>query len=172
MRVTLDQDHWEVAGDLTLGEVLADMSEKAHARARLITSLLVDRRVITDRDLDPAFLAEAAARYAAVQASSRAIDEVLHGAGGPLRRYAGLLREESLALAACFRQGDESFTRLDTWCGQFADYVECLESAPVPSGPDRSLVSWARELLQARADRDLVRLADLLEYEIGSRLAS
>ncbi|MDQ1291987.1 MAG: hypothetical protein QG615_1797, partial [Nitrospirota bacterium] len=58
MHVTLDQDHWEVADAMTLGEVLAVISEKSHARARLITSLTVDQRTITDRDLDPAFLGE------------------------------------------------------------------------------------------------------------------
>lgn len=170
MHVTLDHDHWEVASNVTLGEVLADISEKAHARSRLITSLTVDQRRITDRDLDATFLAEPIGQFARLQAFSHAMAEVVHGAEGSIRRYAALLRDDARALAARFRLGDESVTRLDAWLGQLADYLEFVETLSTPPAPDRALSPWVQELLQARAARDLVHLADLLEYELAPRL--
>lgn len=170
MHVTLDQEQWDVVKQSTLGEVLADITEKAHARARLITSLTVDQRPITDRDLDPAFLGESSSRYSRIQASSRSMDDVMQEAQNAIRRYATLLRNEARGLATRFRLGEESTAALDAWLGQLADYIEYIESSPAASAPSRELPVWVRELLQARADRDLVRLADVLEYELMPRL--
>lgn len=170
MRVMLDQEQWDVVNQSTLGEVLAEISEKAHARARLITSLTVDQRTITDRDLDAALLGEPTAKYGQVRASSRSMNEVMQGAEDSIRRYGALLRDDARRLATHFRLGVESVAALDAWLGQLADYIEFIESSPTASASSRELPVWVPELLQARADRDLVRLADVLEYELAPRL--
>lgn len=170
MRVTLDQEQWDVVNQSTLGEVLADISEKAHARARLITSLMVDQRTITDRDLDAGLLGEPTAKYTQLRASSRSLHDVMQGAEDTIRRYGTLLRDEARRLVTQFRLGAESLTALDAWLGQLADYIEYVESSPSASAESRALSPWVQELLRARADRDLVRLADVLEYELMPRM--
>lgn len=170
MHVTLDQDHWEVANAITLGEVLADISEKSHARSRLITSLTVDQRTITDRDLDPAFLGEPATRFSRLTATSQTMDDVMRTAAQSIQQYATLLRSEARDLAADFRMGEERLTLLDAWLGKLADYIELVESGRRASHPQKALTPWVQELLDARMARDVVRLADLLEYELIPRL--
>lgn len=172
MHVMLDQDQWEVVNGLNLRDVLADISEKAHARARLITSLTVDQRPITDRDLDSAFLDEPIARFTHLQATSQTMDEVMHKAASTIQQYADLLRHEAQELAAHMRMGDERLTALDAWLGKLADYLELVESNRAKSHPDRAMTSWVQALLDARAQRDLIRMADLLEYELAPRLES
>lgn len=170
MHVTLDQDHWEVADAMTLGEVLAAISEKSHARARLITSLTVDQRTITDRDLDPAFLGEPIARYSHLTATSQTMDDVLRGAAQSIQQYATLLRSEARELAGEFRMGEERLTVLDAWLGKLADYIEIVESGHRVPPSNKALAPWVQELLDARTARDVIRLADLLEYELIPRL--
>lgn len=170
MHVTLDQEHWEVAEVRTLGDVLADISEKSHARSRLITSLTVDQRSITDRDLDPDFLNEPIARFSQLTATSQTIDDVMRGAAQSIQQYATLLRSDARELAAEFRMGEERLTSLDAWLGKLADYIELVESGRRTAPSSKSLTPWVQELLEARAERDVVRLADLLEYELIPRL--
>ena len=170
MHVMLDQDQWEVVNTSSLGEVLADISEKAHARARLITSLTVDQRTITDRDLDPVFLMEPIARFSRIRAISQSMDEVMRGAATTVSRYASILRTEALELATQIRLGEERLTSLDLWLGKLADYLELVESKPAGTFPDRAMAPWTQVLLEARNARDLVRIADLLEYELAPRL--
>jgi hypothetical protein len=170
MHVTLDQDHWEVADAMTLGEVLADISEKSHARSRLITSLTVDQRTITDRDLDPAFLGEPIARFAHLTATSQTMDDVMRGAAQSIQQYATLLRSDARELAAEFRRGEERLTSLDAWLGKLADYIELVESGHRIPPSNKALTPWVQELLDARTTRDVIRLADLLEYELIPRL--
>ena len=172
MHVMLDQDQWEVANGLSLGDVLADISDKAHTRSRLITSLTVDQRTITDRDLDPAFLGESIARFTQLKAISQTMDEVMHGATSAIQQYAALLRNEAQELASQIRMGDERLTSLDAWLGKLADYLELVESNPAKADPDQAMTPWVRALLEARAQRDLIRVADLLEYELAPRLES
>jgi len=172
MHVILDQDQWEVADGLSLGDVLADISEKAHARSRLITSLTVDRRTITDRDLDATFLGEPIAQFAHLQATSQTMDEVKRGAASTIQSYADLLRKEAQELASQIRMGDERLTSLDAWLGKLADYLELVESEQSKAYPDRAMTPWVQALLEARAQRDLIRMADLLEYELATRLES
>lgn len=171
MHVTLDQDHWEAANTMTLGEVLVDISEKAHARARLITSLRVDQRIVTDRDLDPAFLGESISRFAQLTAHSQTLDDIRRGAAQSIQQYATLLRSAAIELAAEFRMGEERLTSLDTWLGKLADYVELVETGPRKPSTQETLTPWIQELLDARTARDGIRLADLLEYELIPRLA-
>ncbi|MCC6141052.1 MAG: hypothetical protein IT389_10625 [Nitrospira sp.] len=170
MHVMLDQDQWDVVDALSLGEVLADISEKAHARARLITSLTVDQRTITDRDLDSAFLGEPVARFAHLQAVSQTMDEVMRGAASTIQHYADLLHKEAQEITVQIRMGDERLTVLDAWLGKLADYLELVESKPATRHPDRAMTPWVQALLEARAQRDFIRMADLLEYELAPRL--
>lgn len=170
MHVTLDQDQWEVVNTISLGEVLADLSEKAHARSRLITSLTLDQRTITDRDLDPAFLGEPIGQYGRIQATSQTMEEVMRGATSTIHQYTALLRQEAQELATQIRLGEERLTSLDAWLGKLADCLELLESKEAPLPPDRAMTPWVQALLEARAERDLVRVADLLEYELAPRL--
>lgn len=172
MQVILDQEQWEAASRSTLGEVLADISERVYAQSRMITSLSLDQRTITDRDLDAVLLGEPTTKYAQLRASSRTMGDVRGSAEAASRRYAGLLRDEACVIASRFRMGHESVVSLDAWFGQLADYLEFLESSPARSAESRALSVWVQELLQARAGRDLVRLADLLEYELGPRLGA
>ena len=39
MRITLDQDQWDVSDDQPVSEALMQVSDRAHARQRLVTSL-------------------------------------------------------------------------------------------------------------------------------------
>lgn len=172
MHVMLDQDQWEVVNALSLGDVLADISEKAHARSRLITSLTVDQRTITDRDFDSAFLGEPIARFTHLQAISQTMDEVMSGAASTIQHYADLLRNEAQDLASHIRMGDERLRLLDAWLGKLADYLELVESKQAKMHPDRAMTPWVQALLDARAQRDLIRVADLLEYELAPRLES
>ncbi len=172
MHVMLDQDQWEVVNGLSLGEVLADISEKAHARSRLITSLTVDQRTITDRDLDSTLLGEPIARFTRLQAVSQTMEEVVRGATSTIRLYADLLRHEAQELASQIRMGDERLTSLDAWLGKLADYLELMESKPAKTPRERAMTPWVQALLEARAQRDLIRVADLLEYELAPRLES
>lgn len=172
MHVMLDQDQWEVVNALSLGDVLADISEKAHARSRLITSLTVDQRPITDRDLDSTFLGEPIARFTRLQAVSQTMDEVVRGASATIHQYADLLRHEAQELASHIRMGDERLTSLDAWLGKLADYLELVEPNQAKARPDRAMTPWVQALLEARAQRDLIRVADLLEYELAPRLES
>lgn len=170
MHVTLDQDHWEVANTMTLGEVLADISGKSHARSRLITSLTVDQRTITDRDLDATLLDASIGQFSDLQAISQTMDDVLRGAAPAIQQYATLLRNEAQQLATEFRIGEERLTSLDAWLGRLADYIELIESGHQPRSPQMALTPWVQALLEARTARDVIRLADLLEYELIPRL--
>ena len=58
------------AQPLTMEDVLTEVSEQAQASARIVTKLQLDQRMITDRDLDPAFLAESVVRFRQLTAVS------------------------------------------------------------------------------------------------------
>ena len=173
MQIMLDQDHWEVDAPLTMEHVLTEVSERAHAKARIVTKLQLDQRTITDRDLDPAFLAESVVRFQQLTAVSQSMPELIRAAEGSIRKYAETLRTEGTALLSPLRFGPLSLSALDAWLGQLADYLEFVDgtSATMKAGTGASaVVSWVQQLLEARAARDLVRVADLLEYEILPRL--
>ncbi len=173
MQITLDQDHWEVDAPLTMEHVLTEVSERAHARARIVTKLQLDQRTITDRDLDPALLAESVVGFRQLTAVSQPMPELIQAAEESVRRYAETLRSEGAALLTPLRFGPLPFSILDAWLGQLADYLEFVDQASIAmqTGTGASTVApWIQQLLEARAARDLVRLADLLEYEILPRL--
>lgn len=175
MYVTLDQENWEVGRETTLGEVLAEVSERAHARARIVTSLTVDQRILTDRELDSVLLAEPAARYARLTATSRTMQDILQAGRSSARRYADQLRADGLPLARAFRAGHPQVNALDEWLGKLADYLELVEGNP-QDGPSftgtRPLSSCIQALVEARGCRDTVLMADLLEYEVLPRLGA
>lgn len=174
MQIMLDQDHWEVKAPLTMEHVLTEVSERAHARARIVTKLQLDQRTITDRDLDPAFLAESVVRFRQLTAVSQPMPELIQAAEGSIRKYGETLRTEGAALLSPLRFGPWPLSALDAWLGQLADYIEFIDgmSATMEAGTGVSAVApWVQQLLEARAARDLVRVADLLEYEILPRLA-
>ncbi len=173
MQIMLDQDHWEVDAPLTMEHVLTEVSERAHARARIVTRLQLDQRTITDRDLDPAFLAESVGRFRQLTAVSQPMPELIQAAEGSIRKYAATLRTEGTALLSTLRFGPWSLSRLDDWLGQLADYLEFVEGASTTmegGAGGSALAPWVQQLLEARAVSDLVRVADLLEYEIFPRL--
>jgi len=173
MQITLDQDHWEADAPLTMEQVLTEVSERAHARARIVTKLHLDHRVITDRDLDPAFLAESVVRFRQLTAVSQPMLELIRAAEGSMKKYAQNLRTEGTTLLSPLRFEPLPLSALDAWLGRLADYLEFIDgaSATVQTGTGTSILApWIQQLLEARAAGDLVRLADLLEYEILPRL--
>jgi hypothetical protein len=170
MHVTLDQEQWEVGSDRTLGEVLADVSERAHTKARIVTSLVVDQRRITDRDLDATFLAERSSRFIQLTATSQSQEDIVKSAEPSIKRYAENVHAEGVSLAGAFRTGRGAFPPLDAWMGKLADYLELVEGSPKGIQGSGGLASSVQDLLKARTDRDLVLIADLLEYEILPRL--
>ena len=175
MRVTLDQDQWETGAAATLGEVLADVSDRAQKKSHIVTSLQLDHRAISDRDLDIGFLGEPANKYAMLTAVSISRQEVVRSARHSAERYAQVLHEEGRSLAGSFRAGQSQVARLDLWLGKLADYLELTEGTgtALNGGRDaKSFSTWVRDLLDARAGQDIVMMADLLEYEILPRLAT
>lgn len=173
MQITLDHDHWNVDAPLTMEQVLTDVSERAHARARIITKLHLDQRMITDRDLDPVFLAESVTQFTQLTAVSQAMSELIGAAEESVKKYAATLRAEGTALLSPLRFGPWPLSALDAWLGRLADYLEFAASASstMPAGNGVSpMASWVQQLVEARAAKDVVRMADLLEYEILPRL--
>ena len=175
MHVTLDQEQWEAGIGTTLGDVLADVSERAQARSRIVTSLRLDHRAITDRDLNPELLQEASGKFARLAAISQSVQALMESARGAAGRYAHDLFSEGHTIARAFRAGRPHVGALDLWLGKLADYLELVEGGRTsrrPGEDERPLSTWVRELLTARNERDIVLMADLLEYEILPRLQS
>jgi hypothetical protein len=173
MRVTLDQEQWDTGEAATLGEVLADVSDRAQAKSRIVTSLQLDHRAISDRDLDIRFLGESPKKYAMLTAVSISRQEIVRSARHSAERYAHVLHEEGSTLAGLFRAGHFQVAKLDLWLGKLADYLELVEGTGTAftGGRDAKPLSvWVRDLLDARAGQDIVMMADLLEYEILPRL--
>ncbi len=173
MRVTLDQEQWDARIGSTLGEVLADVSERTQARSRIVTSLRLDQRAITDRDLDAEFLREASGKFTGLIVTSQSLTELLASVQETATRYAHDLQAEGRTIASAFRTGRSQVGGLDLWLGKLADYLELTErNRPLqrPGGGEQPLSAWVQELLDARANRDIVLMADVLEYEILPRL--
>jgi hypothetical protein len=174
MHITLDDDTWDVSDQTPVMEVLADISDRAHANGRLISTLIAGDRSLTDRDLCPSLLAQEVGKVGPLRATSTAIGEMVRDTAPAARQYAACLAREGSALVERFRRGDAGLTGLDQWLGKLADYLEWVETvraygSEIESEPFHRQVS---ALLSARDDGDLVRIADLLEYELVPRLAS
>ena len=174
MYITLDNDQWKAAHSSTLGEILADLSERAHAQLRIVTTVTLDRRRITDRDIDPMLLQESSGNYRELIATSATQQAILESAQGAIDRFRELVVEEGTSLVGQLRLGVQDLSLLDLWLGKVADVVEIIGNGPKQLGtesPAHVVAGWMEEFLEARRLRDTVRMADLLEYEVLPRLS-
>ncbi|MBS0168849.1 MAG: hypothetical protein JSR62_00725 [Nitrospira sp.] len=173
MHVTLDGQQWQVPDDSSLMNVLAFISDKAHEQHRMVTSLTVGGKTISDRDLDQALLTQQANGAGAVVACSQSLHAIIADAKQAIDRFAAQLRNDGQSLLAPLRSGTAPVKCIDAWLGRLADYTEMLEAGQtqgvsgLSSGP---LLPWIEELLGARTGSDPIRVADVLEYELLPRL--
>lgn len=175
MRITLDQDQWDVSDDQRVSEALAEVSDRAHARQRLVTSLKLGGRPITDRDIQPILLNKLLKEVGPIEACSQNIPEIMTNAAPAIAGFVSTLRAEAQGFLTPLRTSGVIPSSLDRWFGQLADYVELLQ-AGAPGGPAggdlQAVFSWTQELLEARSIQDPVRMADILEFEALPYLAS
>jgi hypothetical protein len=155
--------------------VLTQVSDRAHARHRLVTSLKLGGRPITDRDLQPILLSKLLNEVGPIDACSQNIPEIMTNAAPAIAKFASTLKAEAQGFLTPLRISGIIPSALDRWFGQLADYVELLQAAALgsPAGGDLQAVSsWIQELLDARSIQDPVRMADILEFEVLPYLAS
>jgi hypothetical protein len=172
MRIVLNEEQWELSDETTLLEALAQVSDRAEARQHLVVRLEVGGRSVTDRDLQPDFLSQTGRLAGVVRATSQHVAEITAATHGMVEAYGRHVKQEGAALAAALRRGEAAVTGLDGWLGRLADYVEAAEQDRGHTSmeePD-SLVPWIAELLEARSQKDAVRMGDLLQYELLVRL--
>ncbi len=175
MNIQLDNEQWQAGSKATLGDILADLSERAQARSRIVTTVMLDSRRITDRDIDPHLLQQTSANYRQLIATSATQQEIMESAHGAIERYRSVVVEEGTSLANQFRMGVQDLSPFDAWLGKVADAVEIIENGQKRVGtqsPGQAIAGWIEELLAARHIQDTVRMADLLEYEILPRIAA
>ncbi len=175
MRITLDQDQWDVSDDQLVSEALTEVSDRADARYRLVTSLKLGGRSITDRDLQPLLLNKLLKEVGPIEACSQNLPEIMTNAAPAIARFASTLKAEAREFLVPLRINGVIPIALDRWFGALADYVELLQAGgPEGSatGDLQAVSSWIQELLEARSVQDPVRVADILEFEILPQLAS
>ena len=170
MHVQLDEEIWEVGDRVQLGEVLANLSDRAQAKGCLVTELIVGNRKMTDRELVPPILAQVASSFGSIAAVSQHVETIVQYSEKTGQKFGAQLREQGQKFVDAFRQGDGKYHQLDQWFGQIADYLEWLqvhESIGLKK-PEviHDLSFWIKELLNARENEDGVRIADMLEYEV------
>jgi hypothetical protein len=173
MQVMLDDEQWTVNDDLSLMEILAQVSDKAYARQRVVTSLQLGSRQLTDRDLTGAMLVQVGAEIGPIRAMTQSMDQVMKNADETMERYAGFLKSDGAGLVHAIRTGQTPGGSLDAWLGRLADYLECVETKRARAEQNRStepLASWVARLLDVRITGDWVGMADLIEYEIMTRI--
>lgn len=169
MRVQLDHDMWEMEDTARLEEVLADLSDRAQAKGRLVTKLTVAHQTLTDRDLVPQTLSQPAKLFDPIHALSERMDTLVQRSEGTAKKFVKHINQEAQELVEAFRMGQPSFQALDRWFGQMADYVEwehIHDKVGLSGGEASHLKGWVEELMSARKSQDQVRIADVLEYEI------
>ncbi|MBL8073598.1 MAG: hypothetical protein JNL29_04450 [Nitrospira sp.] len=175
MNVKLDNEQWQAISTATLGDILAELSERADARSRIVTKIVLDHRRITDRDIDPHLLQQPATSYRELVATSETQLEMIESARGAIERYCRLVVAEGTSLANQFRMGVQDLSSFDAWLGKVADAVEVIENGRKQVGTPsqgQAIAGWIEQLLAARHIHDTVRMADLLEYEILPRIAA
>ena len=173
MHITLDEEQWQVSDESSLMEILATISDRAQAQRRIVTSLSIGGKAISDRDLAPGFLNQSGKNLGAVQAISKSLHSIITEAKHAIDRFADQLRTDGQNLLTPLRSGAGDVGSIDTWLGRLADYTEMLEAGRTQGVAGLSaatLLPWIQELLGARASADPVRVADVLEYEILPRL--
>jgi len=177
MQVQLDEDIWEMNDSLRLEEVLADVSDRAQAKGRLVTELKVGHQRMTDRELIPPTLAQLAGSFGSITAKSEQIESIVQNSEETAKKFEQQLMQQAQDFVNEFRRGQGVLQKLDQWFGQMADYLEWgqIHQAVGPMNPQQTgqqgLVRWIDELMTARKQGDEVRVADLLEYEILPRLS-
>jgi hypothetical protein len=173
MEISLDEERWQVDDDRTVMDVLAEVSDRAHRHKRVVLSLVVGGRTLTDRDLLPALLNSRIKDVGSVLATSRSLHDIVVEAKTAIGRFASQLQTDGSSLIACLRNGRGSVSMIDSWLGRLADYTELLATGHaqgVRGCNCHGLTPWIQELLDARSRADAVRMADLLEYELLPRL--
>jgi hypothetical protein len=169
MDITLDEERWQLPDDTSLMEALAQVSDKAQSKGCFVTQLTVGGRAVTDRDLQPAFLAQKGADVPTIQAVSRSLRAIMSDAAVTMARFSAQLKSDGEALVGALRAGRGGFVTLDTWLGRLADYAEMAVAGRTQGLPDTGVtraLPWIQELVDARQAADAVRLADILEYEL------
>ena len=162
-----------MSDDTSMMNVLATLSDRAHAQHRIVTSLTVGGKPISDRDLTPPFLNQPARNVGALQAVSQSLHTIIVEAKQAIDRFAKELRTDGQVLLAPLRSGTAHIGTIDAWLGRLADYTEMLDAGQGPRcrgdcrQPRSTLDS---ELLGARTTADAIHVADLLEYELLPRL--
>ncbi|GJL53157.1 MAG: hypothetical protein NPIRA02_02890 [Nitrospirales bacterium] len=175
MQVQLDEEVWEMADTVKLEDVIARVSDTAHARGCLVTNLQVGSRALTDRDLVPSVLSQVAGPLGKVIATSQPIQSIVESGASSAQEYGRGLKVDAEKLVQAFRRGEKRFRQLDDWFGRLADYVEWVELARSVETADvqsTSMVSWVHKVVAARERSDLVEIADLLEFEVMPRLTN
>jgi hypothetical protein len=174
MQVQLDEEIWEVNDRVQLGEVLANISDRAQAKGCLVTELMVGNRKMTDRELVPPTLAQVASSFGSIAAISKRLETIVQYSEQTGGKFAQQLSFQGQKIADDFREGHGKFRQLDQWFGQIADYLEWLQihESVRPKKPEvaQELSFWVNELMNARESEDEVRIADMLEYEVIPRL--
>ena len=175
MHITLDGEQWQLPDDILLMDALAAISDKAHAQHRIVTSLTIGGKEISDRDLAPAFLNQSGKSLGTVEAVSQSLHAIITDAKEAIHRFAAQLQTDGRLLLAPLRSGTGQVGAIDAWLGRLADYTEMLEAGRIQGVAGLSstlLLPWIQELLEARSCADPVRVADLLEYELLPRLTA
>jgi hypothetical protein len=170
MQVQLDEEIWEMSDGLQLGEVLANLSDRAQAKGCLVTELMVGNRRMTDRELVPPTLAQVASSFGSIAAVSQHVETIVQYSEKTGQKFGVQLRDQGQKFVDDFRKGDGKYHQLDQWFGQIADYLEWLQvhESMGLKHPEvtHDLSFWIKELLNARENEDGVRIADMLEYEV------
>ena len=169
MNITLDEERWQLPDDMSLMEALAQVSDRAQSKGCFVTQLTVGGRTVTDRDLQPSFLAQKGTDVVTVEAVSRSLGAIMSDAAVTMARFSAELKGDGDALVAGLRAGRGGFAALDTWLGRLADYAEIAMAGRTQGLPDTGMtraLPWIQELVDARQAADAVRLADILEYEL------
>jgi hypothetical protein len=175
MRITLDQDQWDVSDDQLVSEALTEVSDRADTRHRFVTSLKLGGRPITDRDLQPILLNKLLKEVGPIEACSQNISEIMTDAAPAATRFASTLKAEAQGFLIPLRISGVIPIALDRWFGALADYVELLQAGGQEgqaTGDLQAVSFWIQELLEARSVQDPVRMADILEFEVLPHLAS
>jgi len=175
MQVQLDEETWEVSDGVQLGEVLANLSDRAKAKGRLVTELMVGNQKMTDRELVPPTLTQVASSFGSITAVSKRLETIVRYSEDAGRKFGRQLRIKGGKFVDDFRQGHGNIRGLDEWFGQMADYLEWLQIHESvrhrKTGVAQDLGFWVTELMKARENEDEVRIADMLEYEVIPRLS-
>jgi hypothetical protein len=175
MQVKLDEEIWEMSDSLKLGEVLANLSDRAQAKGCLVTELMVGNRKMTDRELVPPTLAQVASTFGTIAAMSKRLETIIQYSEETGWKFGQQLRLQAMPIIEDFRQGNGNFRQLDQWFGQMADYLEWRQVHEFVRHKKPELAQdlsyWVKELIHAREIEDTVRIADMLEYEVIPRLS-